>query len=262
MNGARPIDIAWRDLLPLSRREVANELTLSLPWLAGSIWFYHRGAILPGAFCSFYFFLTGLRQSHGAQHYTLGISRAAHEWALFALSLAMMGSMHAVQVSHLHHHRHCLGDDDHEGSVAKGRWWQALAGGPLFILGLHRNAWRLGSPRARRWIAAELTCAAVLAVFAVIAPAGLACHISAMLVGECFTGFFAVWSVHHDCEDPAGRTQHGRWLNRLTYNMLFHREHHLYPAVPTRHLNELAARLEANGHGPANDVLTLTRRKT
>jgi hypothetical protein len=34
----------------------------------------------------------------------------------------MIGGMHAVQISHLHHHRHCLEDDDAEGSTARLSW--------------------------------------------------------------------------------------------------------------------------------------------
>jgi fatty acid desaturase len=71
-------------------------------------------------------------------------------------------------------------------------------------------------------------------------------HVAAMLAGECLTGFFAVWTVHHGCgaHEP-GRTQRGEWLNRLSYSMFFHAEHHLFPAVPTGHLDVLARRLDA-----------------
>jgi fatty acid desaturase len=238
--------VEWRDLVPITRREVFNELALSAPWLVGSVYCYRRGWIVAGAACSFYLFLAGLRQSHGAQHYSLGISRRAHEWVLFGLSVLMMGSMHAVQVSHMNHHRHCLEEEDAEGNVARLRWWEALLSGPLFAGGLLRCAWAKGSPASRRWIVAEMLGVVLLTMVAWIGflPVALACHLSAMLLGECFTGFFAVWIVHHDCEDSAGRTQRGAWLNWISYNMLFHREHHLYPATPTGHLDELARRLD------------------
>lgn len=244
MNDELRSKVQWRDLTHLTPREVFNELALPLPWLAGSMVSFHQGWVVLGAFCAFYFFLTGLRQSHGAQHFTLGVSRRAHHWILFALSALMMGSMHAVQVTHLNHHRHCLDDHDGEGKIALEPAWKALIGGPLFFLRLHANAWRRGDARARRWIAAEIILIVLLAFYAATAPAtGVACHLSAMLVGECFTGFFAVWTVHHDCADPNGRTQRGAWLNRMTYNMFYHREHHLYPGVPTGHLAQLSHRI-------------------
>jgi len=60
-----------------------------------------------------------------------------------------------------------------------------------------------------------------------------------------------VWSVHHDCEgntsDYDSRTLRSRWLSPLAYNMLFHLEHHNYPAIPTCHLPQLAERLDSAG---------------
>jgi fatty acid desaturase len=241
--------IPWRDLLPLTWAEKVWELLLPLPWLAGSLGCYHYGHWGWGAVCSFYLFLTGLRQSHGAQHYTLGIPRLPQDLVMYALSLVMLGSMHAVQVSHLHHHRHCLDEDDAEGSTAGLAWWQAILVGPLFLLRLHRTAWRLGSPVKRRWIAAEVAGLLAVATFAVAAPGlqALRWHVAAMLTGESLTGFFAVWTVHHGCE-PDGlfaRTQRGRWVNRFCYSMFYHAEHHLFPAVPTCHLPILAGRLDS-----------------
>jgi fatty acid desaturase len=240
--------VPWRDLLRLTRREKLWELSLPAPWLIASLFFYARADWIPGAFCSFYFFLTGLRQSHGAQHYTLGFGKRCEDLVLFVLSLLMLGSMHAVQVSHLHHHRHCLGEDDAEGSTARLSWWRALLAGPLFPLRLHTAAWRLGSRVKRRWIAAEVAGIFAVVIAAIFLP-GLALrgHAVAMLLGESMTGFFAVWTVHHDCDAEGlhSRTQRGRWINRLGYDMFYHAEHHLFPLVPTCHLAQLAARLDA-----------------
>jgi len=90
---------------------------------------------------------------------------------------------------------------------------------------------------------------AVLSLVAIalsdIAPWAFRWHAAAMLTGECMTGFFAVWTVHHGCEaHEPGRTQHGRWLNLISYSMFLHAEHHLFPAVPTPHLKQLARRIE------------------
>ncbi len=202
------------------------ELTLSAPWLIASLFFYSRSQWLPGAFCSFYFFLTGLRQSHGAQHYTLGLGKRWEDLVLFVLSLLMLGSMHAVQVSHLHHHRHCLDDDDAEGSTARLSWWRALLAGPIFPLRLHTNAWRIGSRAKRAWITAEVAGIFLVILAAIVIPSlALRAHAVAMLIGESMTGFFAVWTVHHGCEAGGldSRTQRGRWINRLCYNMFFSR---------------------------------------
>ena len=240
--------IQWRDLLKLTPAQKFGELTLPVPWLIASLFFYHRGDWIPGAFCSFYFFLTGLRQSHGAQHYTLGLGKRWEDLVLFVLSLLMLGSMHAVQVSHLHHHRHCLEEDDAEGATARLSWWRALLAGPIFPLRLHTNAWRIGSPAKRTWITAEIAGIFLVILAAISFPSlALRAHVLAMLAGESMTGFFAVWTVHHDCDAHGlhSRTQRGRWINRLFYNMFFHAEHHLFPLVPTCHLAQLAGRLDA-----------------
>jgi fatty acid desaturase len=240
--------IEWRDLVALTPLEKAWELGLGLPWLILSLWCYGGGWWWAGLACSFYVFLTGLRQSHNAQHYSLGLPRRLQDCVLFALSLLMLASMHAVQVTHLHHHRHCLEDADGEGATARLPWWRALLVGPLFYTRLHLSACRLGNREKRAWIARELIGIVFVIGFTFCLPAwsALRWHVAAMLAGECFTGFFAVWTVHRGCgvHEP-GRTQRGRWLNLISYSMFFHAEHHLFPAVPTAHLAELAGRLDA-----------------
>jgi fatty acid desaturase len=244
--------VVWRDLVPLTSREKAWELAIGLPWVSLSLWCYGQGWWLAGLACSFYVFLTGLRQSHNAQHYSLGLPRIVQDGVLFGLSLLMLASMHAVQVTHLHHHRHCLEDEDGEGATARLPWWRALLVGPLFYVRLHVSAWRRAPGNKRFWIAGELLGITLLLVFTFcfVEWSALRWHTSAMLIGECFTGFFAVWTVHHGCQaHEPGRTQRGRWLNLISYSMFFHAEHHLFPAVPTAHLHELARRLDAANSG-------------
>ena len=240
--------VRWRDLLELTLTQKLWELSLSAPWLICSVVCYHWGYLWLGAVCSFYFFLTGLRQSHGAQHYSIGLSRVSQDIVMLFLSTLMLCSMHAVQVSHMHHHRHCLDDDDAEGSTARLRWWQAILIGPVFLFRLHRTAWRLGSPAQRNWMIAEFLGLSLVVLVAATVPVlhSLRWHFTAMLVGESLTGFFAVWTVHHDCDSTSllARTQRGRWVNRLCYSMFYHAEHHLFPLVPTCHISRLAARLD------------------
>ncbi len=66
-----------------------------------------------------------------------------------------------------------------------------------------------------------------------------------MIAGEMFSAFFAVWTVHHDLDHTViARTQRRFWKNFITYNMFYHLEHHLFPAVPTIKLPELARRID------------------
>lgn len=244
---ARLREIEWHDLTTLTGRQKASELLLSAPWLILSILAFESGWLLIGVLSSFVFFLTGLRQAHGAQHYTIGISRRGQDVLLSILSVLMVCSLHALQATHMHHHRHALEDSDLESSTARMSWWRAILSGPWFILALNWKGYRLAKPRKRTWIRAELLAlAAYLPVVFGGAPAGLQLFVACMIAGECLTGFFAVWTVHHDCdpESQLARTQRGVWKTALTYQMFYHVEHHLFPAVPTARLPELAARLD------------------
>ena len=245
--------VAWRDLVPLARWEVIDELCLSLPWLAASLVFAAFELWPAAMLCSFMFFLAALRQIHNGTHYALGIGKRGTEWFLFAMSVALLGSNHAVQYNHLRHHRHCLGPEDVEGVNARLPAWKVLLCGPVYPLMQHWWVLATGGPRMRRWVAAELAANAawIAAVVFWIEWRPLQYHVAFMAAGHCFTAFFAVWTTHHDTRDapfPA-RTQRGWLKNWISYRMFLHVEHHLFPQVPTRHLAALAARLEAGAPG-------------
>ena len=240
--------VEWRDLLRLDTFEVAHELSLSLPWLGGSWVAAAYQQHLVALACSFMFFLTGLRQVHNAYHHALGLSRAATDWAMLVLSVLMLGSMHAVQINHLRHHRYCLADEDVEAMSARMPGWLAVVAGPLFPLRLHRKAFEVAGRRERGWIHAELAANLLWLVLVVwvLERAWLRYHVLAMAAGQCLTAFFAVWTVHHGCEKDGlfARTIRNRIKAFLTYNMFYHVEHHLFPAVPTCKLPVLARRLD------------------
>jgi fatty acid desaturase len=239
--------VPWRDLVALRPRDRVRELLLPLPWLLLSLLAARYGLLPLALFGSFYFYLTGLRLVHDAFHRNLGLPPWVNDGVQVALSVLMLGSMHAVRVTHLEHHRDCLGPEDTEGATARRGAAEALLSGLLFPLRLHAAALRLAAHRQLRWIVAEL----VLNVIAI--PAALASgsrmlryHVLAMAVGQVLTGFFAVWTVHHDCDrwDQLARTLRNRFKSALAFGMFYHLEHHLYPRVPTCHLPMLARRLD------------------
>jgi fatty acid desaturase len=241
--------VPWRDLARLSRPEVAKELLLPLPWLLLSLWLARRGLYLPASAASFLFYLAGLRLVHNAFHHTLGLPRAASPWVLHALSVLMLGSMHAVRFNHMRHHRHCLADDDVEAMSARMSAGRALLTGPLFPLRVHGKALTSAGPRERRLMVGELgaNLAWVALVFGVWDVGALRYHVGAMALGQCLSSFFCVWTVHHGC-DPSrhlARTLRHRVKSLVTMNMFYHEEHHLFPQVPTCHLGRLADRLDA-----------------
>ncbi len=97
-------------------------------------------------------------------------------------------------------------------------------------------------------IVAELSAIAIWVglVFFVLDASFLRYHVMAMAAGQCLTAFFAVWTVHHDCdrEHFIARTLRSRAKSALAFGMFFHVEHHLFPRVPTRRLPVLAERLD------------------
>ena len=238
--------VCWRDLVPMRRLDGLVECLHPVPWLVGSWWLAGQALWLPAAGCSFMFFLTALRLNHEAIHHNLGFRGRGHRLVLHALSLVMLGSNHVVAFNHLRHHRHVGGPEDVEGKCGRMSFRQVLAYGPVFPLEMHVDAWRRGGQALRRRMAIDLALNLALAG-AATAWAALRYHLAMMVAAQCFTAFFAVWITHHGCDGEAlvARTQRSRLVNLLTYNMFFHLEHHLFPAVPVKRLGRLAARVDA-----------------
>lgn len=244
-------DIPWRDLTPMRRRDGLIECLHPLPWLALSLTAAQFGWWLLAAPASFLFFLTALRLNHEAIHHNLGFGPRGTRRVLHGLSALMLGSNSSVAFNHLHHHARIGTADDIEGKCGNMTLWQVLRYGPRFPVETHRYGWRHGGPllRGRMAVDAALNAVVVGAALATLWPP-LLYHIAAMLAAQCLTAFFAVWITHHGCEDGlVARTQRGRLLNAVSYNMFFHLEHHLFPAVPVSRLPRLAERLDRTSPG-------------
>ncbi len=247
LTDARVRAVPWHDLVPLRPAERLQELFLPVPWLLVALLAAHYGAWILALLGSFYFFLTGLRLVHDTFHGNLGLRARVNDVILLVLSALMLGSMHAVRLTHLQHHRECLGANDVEGASARRSAAGALLWGIIFPVQLHLAALRLASPRQVRWILAELalTCGWIAVV--VTSEYRLVWyHVATMALGQTLTGFFAVWTVHHDCDrwQQIARTLRHRLKSAVACNMFYHLEHHLYPRVPTCHLPTLAERLD------------------
>lgn len=239
--------VAWRDLVAMRPRNGLIECLHPLPWLALSLAFAQFGIWLLAIPASFMFFLTALRLNHEAIHHNLGFGPRGHRRVLHGLSALMLGSNSSVAFNHLHHHAKIGTPDDIEGKCGEMTLWQVLRYGPSFPVETHVYGWRHGGPQLRRRMVIDLALnAAVIGAAFASQWAPLLYHIAAMLVAQSLTAFFAVWITHHGCEDgPVARTQRGRLLNLVSYNMFFHLEHHLFPAVPVSRLPRLAARIDA-----------------
>lgn len=239
--------VRWRDLARMRPRDGVVECLHPLPWLAASGMLAAHGLWPLALPCSFMFFLTALRLNHEAIHGHLGVSARGHRLVMHALSALMLGSNSAVAFNHLHHHAHNGTPEDLEGKAGRMNGWRVLAYGPWFPVEMHIAAWRRGGRALRRRMTIDLALnAAVLAMALALGSTVLLYHLAAVTVAQCLTAFFAVWITHHGTEhDGLGaRTQRSRLINLLTYNMFFHLEHHLFPAVPVARLGRLAERLD------------------
>ncbi len=261
----RPLQVPWEDLVALRRHEVALNLGLSAPWLAASLWAAQNGHYLLAMPCSAAFFLTALRQAHDSYHASIGVPRKWLDLVLLMLTLSMLCSTHAIRHTHLLHHSNPLGEGDAEGRWARQSAWRALLLGPLFSIRTHAQALHTGSANTRRWTWVELALIVGVWLLAVFTEhAWLRYHMAAMIVSNALVGFFAVWSVHHGCEAQGvfARTERRAWCNRLTVNLLYHVEHHLFPAVPANHLPALALRLDTAAPEWTGERVVATRIKS
>ncbi|RME61189.1 MAG: fatty acid desaturase [Candidatus Dadabacteria bacterium] len=239
-------ELEVNDLVHLTPFESFIEVFLPVPWLVTSLLLFPDRWYLAVIF-SFFFFLAGLRVVHGAFHNSLGLSKSLDHIVMVILSAIMLSSMHSVKVNHLLHHKHCMNEKDIEGKPAQMSALQAIFYGPIFFLSLHYNGWALSTKSNRYWILTDWAAIVCLILFALKEPyQNLTYHYLAMSVGQCLTAFFAVWTVHHDCEKSwfIARTIRNKIKSFITMGMFYHIEHHLYPKVPTKKLPAAAERLD------------------
>lgn len=239
--------VKWRDLLPMKPRQGMTECLHPLPWLAATLWLVPSPLWFLAPLCTFMFFLAALRVNHEAVHRNLGFSELGHRLILHGLSVIMLGSNHSVAFNHRLHHAHIGTARDLEGNCGDMSLPQVLLYGPVFPIECHRAALTGGDSETRRNVRIDLALNLVLPALAIIlASPALAYHFAAMIFAQCCTALFAVWITHRGCHGDllVARSQRSRIVNFLSYNMFFHLEHHLFPAVPVHRMPELARRLD------------------
>ncbi|WP_019672102.1 fatty acid desaturase [Psychrobacter lutiphocae] len=273
--------VEWKDLRQLSQWQVAYNLILPFPFLGLSWWFASQSWFVLACLATYFFFASAFRQAHDGYHYSLGVKKITTSMLLILMSVLLLTSLHTIKATHMQHHRDPLGEEDIEGNLAKLSWWQALIGGVSYRLAIYREGFRLSNQRNRLKAKIEfgLIGMAVITSLALIVTVVLmplftsitpslslamdlpvisanvatietvakvaAYHLIVMFLANALVGIIAVWGVHHDAEDSLARTERNKIINFLTFGLLFHVEHHLFPAVPTNHLPQLADRLDA-----------------
>lgn len=256
------VAIEWQDLCQLRRSQVLYNILLPLPFLCLSWLCAAQAWWLPALLAAFLFFTAALRQAHDAYHRTLGVNNVTNELILLLLSVTMLCSTHAIRRTHLNHHQDPLGKGDVEGNWARLPWYQAVIGGAWFSVRIQWFGLCHGRLQQRILVVVDfLLISAVLIIAAITQHPIMLYHVLVMLLANTLVGFFAVWSVHHDCDATVyARSERRPLINMLTFNLLYHIEHHLFPAVPTNHLPILAQRLESRAPQWTNQPVLPRRR--
>ncbi|NQZ59130.1 MAG: fatty acid desaturase, partial [Lentisphaeraceae bacterium] len=96
-----------------------------------------------------------------------------------------------------------------------------------------------------------------------LAPITVQSFVCAMLGANCLTAFFCVWLVHYGCDgiEKISRTVRNHWLNKVSFHMFLHVEHHLFPQVPTCNLLKLARRIDEKNETFKNNLVFSRERK-
>ena len=239
--------VEWHDLRAMSLAQTIRANFLSVPWLIVSLVLAHEEYYLAALPFSAIFFMAGLRQTHDGMHVKLGLPTALTHAIPVLFSMLMAIPLHAVRWIHLRHHANPLGNEDVEGMCARMPWWMAIVAGPYFSIRMIIVAIMRSGGWTRMMISVEVAATLLLLIVAVaLGWTTVQYQLFVMVLGNSLTGFVAVWMVHRECERDGlfARTQRSRLINFLTVNNFYHLEHHLFPAVASCNLPELARRLD------------------
>lgn len=185
---------------------------------------------------------------HHLIHGSLGLSPRARRFWLSALGMLVAESGHALQVTHLAHHRSDSDVPDPEGYIENVTWRQLPLAALQFRYRLMWWGWRYGPRRSRINVEIAVHAIAHLASLALLGVTPLLWIYLSLIHLASFT--FAVL---------AGKGPQTNWGRAITtpfvrvhtalgkiafFSHDQHLEHHAYPKVPLPRLRELHADLE------------------
>ncbi|NHZ62323.1 fatty acid desaturase [Massilia genomosp. 1] len=196
-------------------------------------------------------FVVTVAYLHDVAHGSAGLDARVTHVVLFIVSVLVLQSGHSFRYTHLHHHAHCLEEDDLEGAPARASLLGALLAGPLYLPRLWRESLRKIRPaRERRWMVAELATSLALVLLALWLTrwtTGPLLYCAMAWAGGWFYPLATAYLPHYKPGSKPleqARTMRGAIVPALFMNLTYHLEHHLYPQVPTLNLRRLSRRLD------------------
>jgi len=237
------------DLAHLSRRRRTIELAWPLVLVACFALTAMRGW-WPAALASVVLFFPRFGVAfHDLLHSSLGLRPHTNRVWLAVIGLLALQSGHAVQRTHLAHHRYYPGKEDPEAYLGRLPLWRAVLDGPIYQYRMW--AWALRHARDVRTIVIGEAALHVLIVLTAVAllprTAIPAVYVGLILAGDSvFPALSENLLHHHAGRTPfeRARTIRGPLFQAYFLELGFHLEHHAYPKVPTRNCAELARRLQ------------------
>jgi len=235
------------DLLTTSVAERARCLLLPFLTVIGFFWAGERGhwwaALLLAVIQSFF---TYASVSHDLVHRTLRLPAWLNESLLCLIEASNFRSGHAFRVTHYHHHQRFPAADDLEGAASGMPWWRALMEGVIAQPKLWVWAWKNSRGTMRLWLALEAVMVSAFLAWCLTSSVGRI-YAAVIIAGSWIFPFMTGYMPHHaQGETPLQQTRlfRGKVLSLLTFEHLYHLEHHLYPQVPHQRWPELARRLD------------------
>ena len=212
---------------------------------------YAHGAYLLLPLVMLMHFVATVAYLHDVAHGSAGLDARITHGVLFIVSVLVLQSGHAFRYTHLHHHAHCLEEDDLEGAPARGGLLGALLMGPSYLPRLWRESLRkIRAARDRRWMIAELATSLALVLLALWLArwsTGPLLYCAMAWIGGWFYPLATAYLPHYKPGSKPleqARTMRGTIVPALFMNLTYHLEHHLYPQVPTLNLRRLSRRLD------------------
>lgn len=188
---------------------------------------------------------------HHLIHGSLGLTpRARHFWLRW-IGMMVVESGHALQVTHLAHHRGGADLPDPEGSIENARWGQMPVAATAFRYRLMMTGLKMAPPPRRRRIVVELLAHALLHVASLaLLPWTIVPWVYLTLIHLASFAFAVLagkgpqTNYGRDITTPFVRV-HTALGHILFFSHDLHLEHHAAPKVPLPHLRRLHAEFDA-----------------